>query len=97
MVKARLEAPGYICVDEEVKRGIAQRSEEILRYLRTHPKAADTVDGVVDWWLPSQRYEMARERVQQALDHLVARGLVTKTILANGKVVYASTAKKTES
>ena len=64
-------------------------SAEILRYLRAHPQAADTVDGIVMWWLPRQRYEEAVDRVQHALDDLVAQGLVDRIMLVDGTVLYA--------
>ncbi len=69
-------------------------SDEILRYLRTHPQAADTVDGIVMWWLPRQRYEEAMDQVQHALDELVARGLVAKKTLVDGTALYADQAQK---
>lgn len=73
---------------------LAQLSDEILSYLRAHPQAFDTVEGIVEWWLPRQRYEEAVDRVQQALDELVAQGLVEKTTLVDGTVLYADRAQK---
>ena len=67
---------------------IAQLRDEILKYLGTHPQAADTVEGIANWWLPRQRYEEDIQKVQQALDGLVERGLVAKTTLANGTILY---------
>ena len=49
---------------------------EILDYLRNHPSAADTLEGIVEWWLPRQRHETATKAIQQALDDLVKSGLV---------------------
>jgi len=69
--------------------GLTSPSAEILRYLRAHPQAADTVDGIVLWWLPRQRYEEAVDRVQHALDDLVARGLVGRIRLVDGTVLYS--------
>jgi Fe2+ or Zn2+ uptake regulation protein len=69
--------------------GLTPPSAEILRYLRAHPQAADTVDGIVMWWLPRQRYEEAIDRVQHALDDLVARGWVEKVTLVDGTVLYS--------
>lgn len=69
---------------------LAPLSDEILGYLRAHPQAADTVDGIVEWWLPRQRYDEAVHRVQQVLDELVARGLVNQITLVDGTVLYAN-------
>jgi hypothetical protein len=74
--------------------GLARLSDEILRYLRAHPQAADTVDGIVEWWLPRQRYDEAVDQVQLVLDELVARGLVDQITLVDGTVLYADRAQK---
>lgn len=67
---------------------IAQLRDEILKYLGAHPQAADTVEGIANWWLPRQRYEDEVQKVQQALDELVERGLVARTTLADGTILY---------
>lgn len=69
--------------------GLSRLSDEILSYLRAHPQAADTVDGIIQWWLPRQRQEEAGIRVQYTLDALVVRGLVKKITLVDGTVLYA--------
>jgi hypothetical protein len=64
---------------------LVRLSAEILRYLRMHPQVADTVDGIVEWWLPWHRRTEAINRVQQALDELVARGLINQVIPIPGR------------
>lgn len=61
---------------------------EIIEYLRAHPGAADTVDGIFDWWLPSQRYENPKIEIQQALHELVEQGLIEEVTLGNGNRIY---------
>ena len=78
----------------QVESGLAQLSDEILNYLRAHPQAADTVAGIVEWWLPRQRHDEAVDRVQHALDTLVARGLVEQMTLVDGTVLYADRVRK---
>ena len=62
----------------------------ILGYLRAHPQAADTVTGIVEWWLPRHFHAEAVERVQKAVDQLVAQGWVEKIVLVGGTVLYAA-------
>ena len=73
--------------------GLARLSGAILRYLRAHPQAADTVAGIAEWWLPRHLPAEAVERVQAALDELVARGWVEKIVLVGGTVLYADRAR----
>jgi predicted transcriptional regulator len=49
---------------------------EILQYLINNPKAQDTVEGIVDWWLLPKKYK--RALVEAALARLVKAGLVIK-------------------
>lgn len=63
-------------------------AEEILRYLRAHPAATDSLDGIVDWWLPRQRYETAKADLESVLQQLVHRGAVEAVELADGSRLY---------
>jgi hypothetical protein len=62
---------------------------EIVRYLRENPRAADTLDGIHDWWLRDARLHCPREVTQQAVDLLVARGLLSRVQLAGSVWVYS--------
>ncbi len=55
---------------------IAEIAREIARYLDAHPNAADSVEGILRWWLTRQRYEQSAEYVTRALEHLVSVGVV---------------------
>lgn len=74
---------------------IAQLRDEILKYLAAHPRAADTVEGIANWWLPRQRYEADIQKIQQALDELAERRLVAKTTLADGTILYEHVGQQT--
>jgi Fe2+ or Zn2+ uptake regulation protein len=67
---------------------IAQMAEAIKRYLQQHPQAADTLDGVVNWWLLRQRYETATSIVGKALNQLVEQGELTTITTTGGKTIY---------
>ncbi len=64
---------------------------EIIEYLRRHPDAADTADGILDWWMPVQREENAKVEIQQALSEFVERGLLEQVVLGNGNRLYRLT------
>ena len=59
----------------------------VLGYLRDHPDAADTLQGVAEWWIPRQQIRVDVMNLQRALGHLVARGLVEEVGSA-GPVTY---------
>jgi len=61
---------------------------EIVAYLRAHPSAADSFDGILDWWLPTQRYETGKAAIQRALDDLSRQGVIEEFRLANGVILY---------
>jgi hypothetical protein len=61
----------------------------VLDYLRSHPEAADTLEGIVEWWLPRQRYATARERIARVLADLVGAGLLRRDPLPGGGELYA--------
>jgi hypothetical protein len=71
--------------DEDEVEAVA---EEISRYLDQHANAADTLDGIKQWWLARIRIEEAVLRVKQALDALVRRGTVVEDALPDGSILY---------
>src|SRR5687767_13198439 len=90
MANARSMAPGRLAAS------IPDPAHEILAYLESHPTAADSLDGIVNWWLPRQRFAEARERIQASLDELIQRGLVDRVRLADGTVLYSKAAPRAE-
>ncbi len=60
----------------------------VLDYLRRHPQAADTLRGIVNWWLPQQRYESALQRIEHVLSRLVVEGRLHCNRLPDGEVLY---------
>ena len=80
--------------DEEQNR--REQRAAILRYLAACPHAADTVAGVVDWWLPRQRYSDAYAAIEEILEEMVAEGLVIKVSLPDNLVIYTCPEKKND-
>lgn len=58
------------------KAEVARIADAIRQYLNEHPRAADTFEGVVHWWLLRQRYETAMTLVGEALDMLIQEGVL---------------------
>lgn len=72
--------------ETERVRAIAGRLRD---YLDAHPHAADTLDGIIGWWLPQPESSADPAEVQQALDYLVARHEMVRIQSADGHVLYA--------
>ena len=69
--------------------GELEVEKSVLGYLHRHPNAADTLEGIVSWWLPQQRYETEHERIRRVLEHLVQGGELRSYQLPDGAVLYA--------
>src|SRR5262245_8306078 len=83
---ARLNAgPGRLVMQDARVDAVAG---EIRRYLDAHPDAADTVDGVLQWWLSRASASASHETVEHALDVLVAAGEIVRRSHADGTVIY---------
>jgi hypothetical protein len=63
--------------------------DAVVSYLRNHPEAADTLDGIVSWWLPLQRYEIGKARIEVVLAHLVEAGILRRDQLPDGAKLYS--------
>jgi hypothetical protein len=74
-------------------RPVPDPREEIVAYLNAHPSAADTVDGILHWWLRHQRYETAKDAIQWALDDLVKEGIINYLDIGDDKRIYFSASR----
>ncbi len=62
---------------------------EIMRYLQERPMASDSLDGIAHWWLVQQAIAKNIDLVEQALEHLVNEGKVSKKINTNSDAIYS--------
>jgi hypothetical protein len=61
----------------------------IQRYVEANPDAADSAEGIRRWWLPAVLAEESPATVEEALDRLVAAGVISRRPLPDGRVLYA--------
>ena len=69
---------------------------EILAYLVENPKAQDTLEGIVEWWLLEREIKFETARVKEALSDLVAKGLILEKKRSNSQVHYCINQNKHE-
>ena len=65
-------------------------ANQLLRYLAQHPDAADTVEGILQWWLPRETARYRESEVQAALEWLVLEGALVRSNLPDGRGLYAA-------
>lgn len=71
--------------NNEVSEDVLDVAKQIVNYLDENSNSADTIDGIVNWWLLRQRLQEEKTRVKNAVNYLYEEGLVEKRILADGR------------
>ena len=51
-------------------------SQRIISYLKKHPEAGDTLEGIVTWWLEQERIDRVVDDVADVLRSLEKKGTV---------------------
>lgn len=57
---------------------LSPTAQRILDYLRDHPLAQDSMEGIAEWWLLERKIREAAADVGKALSELAARGLISE-------------------
>lgn len=60
--------------------------QQLTAYWLAHPLAADTLDGICQWWITDLL--ISRSNVESALNWLTQRGVVAAQHAADGRVRY---------
>ncbi|MGZ8159475.1 MAG: hypothetical protein ACXWT1_15800 [Methylobacter sp.] len=68
---------------------VQQIADQIECYLKNHPNAADTIEGIAEWWLPEQGIEVSSLVVQLALNYLGSRSVVKCNANHSDNKVYS--------
>ena len=66
---------------------VSEIAEEILNHLHQNPQAQDTLEGIVQWWLPA-RMSSGSAQIKDALDELVDEGLITEHVGKDAQISY---------
>ena len=71
-----------------VGEGTRRATQAIEAYLARHALAADTEDGIVQWWLPEMGVDVPLVEARLALQSLVKQGRIACRSLPGGTLVY---------
>jgi Fe2+ or Zn2+ uptake regulation protein len=67
---------------------LTKLARQILRYLREHPEAQDTVEGIMVWWVSERAIKQWLPQVRGSLETLVRHGYLEKRNMGDGSVLY---------
>src|SRR6267142_2113046 len=87
---------GKDLTDQRESDSSSEVSLKILRYLEQNPNAADTVEGILEWWIPQQSICEEEKVVEQALDKLVHRDLLLTTRSPDARKHYCLNTERLE-
>jgi hypothetical protein len=63
----------------------------LRRHLESYPEAADSLEGIRQWWLPDSLRVAPLESLQEAVEVLVASGEMRRRPLPDGTTLYTGT------
>ena len=63
-------------------------AEEIAQYLEHHPDAADTLNGIKEWWLFRQRLDESLDGVSRAVEYLLQEGRIERRQSSDGTTLF---------
>jgi hypothetical protein len=68
--------------------GKSRIARDILAYLVEHSDAQDTLDGIIQWWLPERELMYRLALVREAIGELVENGWVITRTRHNSRTYY---------
>jgi hypothetical protein len=63
-------------------------AREILRYLREHAEAQDTVEGIMGWWISERTIKQWLPHVRKSFAALVACSYLERRTAVDGRVFH---------
>ncbi len=60
----------------------------LLDYLRRHPNARDTLEGIAKFWLGEDTTDKTREEIEKAVMDLIEEGWMERRLKPDGEWLY---------
>jgi Fe2+ or Zn2+ uptake regulation protein len=67
---------------------VDELANEIREYLAKNPEAADTAEGILQWWIVQQRLLRGIPAVVRAIERLVDEGFLEEVKTADGRSIF---------
>ena len=76
---------------------VSEIARAIASYVEKNPEAQDTLEGIVQWWLPEAQHPTRIALIKKALDELVGEGLLTAYKAKDAQIFYRATRRAYQS
>ena len=63
-------------------------ARDVLDYLAMKPDGEDTLEGITNWWMKSDKGKHPIEELEDILNLMIARGELKKSLVKKDIVVY---------
>jgi hypothetical protein len=73
-----------------MSRTVAELCGAIRRYVERHPDAADTAEGIRQWWISDVGRRPTAAELAEALEQLVESHALQRNRLASGAAIYSA-------
>jgi hypothetical protein len=70
---------------------LSETAQAILDYLRRNPEAQDTLEGIVQWWLPERHLTPRVATIKEALKELLDAELISEHRGKDAQISYRIT------
>ena len=77
---------------DEAEARTQRAMQAITAYIARHPQAADSEQGIAQWWLPAMGVDVPPASVHEALDRLVIQQVLVRSMVADGSAIYRAAA-----
>jgi hypothetical protein len=67
---------------------VDELAAEIREYLDQNPNAADTLDGIVQWWIVQQRFLRGIQAADRAVKRLIEQGRMEEVQAPDGRSIF---------
>lgn len=74
-----------------MKQSYPSTAQAILDYLRRNPEAQDTLEGIVQWWLPEQHFTPRVATIKEALQELIDAAFISEHRGKDAQISYRVT------
>lgn len=66
----------------------------LLRYMKSHPEAKHTAEGIARWWILQQKMEEEVGKIENVIDYFINIGMLERVSVQQDQIYYKFNTKK---